>query len=410
MRLRRRIAAVAVVALITLLMAEGGLRLYLAIAPAPMNSRFLSDPDCGYRFRPGQFWDDDRAPEDIVNSFGFRDCEHRVEKPPNTFRVLGIGDSFVLGPLIIDQSFLRVAERALNDSILIPPMRAEFCLMGLSGYSPENELGVLRSPGLRLDPDLVLLCLFVGNDITALSLGAEVLAGELYFTRSSNRLHNLLRKSRLFVLGEKALVTHWRSRNLHTQTRILDRAEADASHTEPDNESYSPTLYYLLIQKKRLPVFEKNPSETVADQWEGVEEVLLEFHHTCADAGIPWILLIIPTEEQVDPLVRKAVLEALSLDADAYDFDLPQRRLNRFARSHGIETLDLLPWFRLVHEESGALYIPNDTHWNRTGNRLAGELIARRIQEDHLRGDPAEAMAGFAGPGHVRAAVDSIHP
>jgi hypothetical protein len=394
-------------AILALLLAEGLLRLYFAVLPAPSDSRYIPDPDCDYRLRSGPFWEDGRAPEDIVNSFGFRDHEHEILKPPNTFRVLGIGDSFVLGPFSLDQGFLRVAGQALTDSALTPPMKAEVILMGLGGYGPQNELGVLRSTGLGLQPDLVVLCFYVGNDVTALSLGAEVLAGELYFTRSSNRWHNLLRKSRLFVLAEKALVTRWRIHNLRDQDRKLESADLEAGGAQADREpgdaqadraSPRPNLYYLLIQKKRLPVFQKELSSSIQRQWEKVEEILIEFDRLCTDASIPWLLLLIPTEEQIDPLVRTAVLEALSLSGDDYDFDLPQRRLNRFARSHGIATLDLLPSFRSMQEEGSSLYIPNDTHWNEPGNRLAGELIARHIRQRFLSGDAANAGADSADP------------
>lgn len=379
MRVRKGLLVAPVVVVLLFLLAEGSLRLYFALAPTPTNSTFVPDPDCGYRLRPGPFWEDDRAPEDIVNSFGFRDSEQTTEKTPGTYRVIGIGDSFVLGPIPTEENFLRFAEQAANSSPLGDSLEIDLLLMGLGGYGPHNELGVLRSTALTLNPDLVLLCLYIGNDITGVELRGEVLGGTLYFTSSPNRLHNLLRKSRLFILIEKVMVARWRTTNLRKQEARSrdDRLSAAQGTTDPTR----PSFYYLLIQRKRLPVYELEMPKSVERLWTKTEEILLEFDHACRAAGVPWILTLIPTEEQVDPVLRAEILEALSIDPGRLDFDRPRQRLLRFAEQHGIETIDLLPAFRARDAEGTPLYIPNDTHWNREGNQLAGELIARRLRQ-----------------------------
>ena len=393
MRVGRRLAFAVFIIAVALLMAEGGLRLYFALAKDPPHSRYVRHQDGSYRLRPGPFWEDNRDPNDRINAYGFRDVEHSRQKQAGFYRIVGIGDSFVLGAVPINENFLRVTEGTLNDHAPIDSIRFEMVMMGLGGYEPENELNILRSTALDLGPDLVVLCFFVGNDVTGISLRGEVLGGELYFTRSSNIWHNLLRKSRLFVLAEKAFVTRWRCRNLRSETG-RDASPTD-QQIEPGGEAagFHPTFYYLLIQKKRLPVYGRAPSEHVESLWTKAEGVLREFDRLCRQASVPWILLLIPAEEQVDPEVRRGVWEALTLDPDAYDLDAPQRRLKLFSQSMGIEVLDLLPDFRAAHDAGERLYIPNDTHWNSRGNRLAGEVLARRIRDRIL----AEAEQGALG-------------
>ena len=369
-RIRRLLAVGSFTLLLALLLAEGGLRIYFRVAGAPAGSRYLPDPDAGYRLRPGPFWEDDRDPSDIVNSFGFRDREPIVPKPEETVRIVGIGDSFVLGAVPLDENFLRVAESDLSARLSGTERRVEVAMMGLGGYGPENEVGVLRSAALRISPDLVVLCFYVGNDVTGVALRGEVLGGELYFTRSNDPLHDLLRRSRLFVLAERALINAWRLRNLEKQRG----RGADEEPVDP----FAPTLYYRLIQKKRLPVYETPTAAGTERLWRRAESALAAFDSLCAAAGVPWILLLIPTEEQVDERVRGRVLESLSADTARYDFDAPQRRLRAFAAARGIDALDLLPAFRAAGDEP-RLYIPNDTHWNREGNALAGSILADRI-------------------------------
>ncbi|MCP5117488.1 MAG: hypothetical protein GY953_42235, partial [bacterium] len=57
------------------------------------------------------------------------------------------------------------------------------------------------------------------------------------------------------------------------------------------------------------------------------------------------------------------------------DRDLPNRRLASYCRDTGIACLDLLEPLRRA-EADGATYKPQDTHWNRRGNRVAAREIA----------------------------------
>ncbi|MBD3163016.1 MAG: hypothetical protein GF346_11405 [Candidatus Eisenbacteria bacterium] len=382
-RTRRLLVAGSFTLLLGLLLAEGGLRLYFRLAPPPADSRYLPDPEAGYRLRPGPFWEDGRSPDDIVNSFGFRDREPLIPKPDGLYRIVGIGDSFVLGAVPLERNFLRVAEAEAAERFADDSLQVEISMMGLGGYGPENEVGVLRSAALRLSPDLVVLCFYVGNDVTGVLLRGEVLGGELYFTRSSNPLHDLLRRSRLFVLLERTATNFWRLRN-------LEKERGRPGREEPA-DPYRPTMYYRLILKKRLPVYESPPSERIERLWRRTESALAEFDRVCASAGVPWILLAIPAEEQVDPRVRARVLESLSVDPAGYDFDAPQRRLRAFADARGIDLIDLLPVFRAATVDP-RLYIPNDTHWNEEGNALAGRILADAIIE-RIRSRPARTTA-----------------
>lgn len=405
--------------LIALVLAEGAVRLYFAVVPAPASSTYVRDPDTGYRFRPGPFWEDNRNPSDIVNSLGFRDREHARAKPPGTYRIVGIGDSFVLGAVPPEQNFLRLLERMWNDSIETarpsraggpgtspvrawrgsPPgpraqaakgqpraseapdtvasafLRAEVLLMGLGGYSPENEVGVLRAAALPSGPDAVVLCFYVGNDVTGIGLRGEVLGGQLYFVDSPNLLHAILRRSRLFVVLEKGIVTRWRKANIQRQ-----RERGAVTGEAAGDTGEGPTMYYKLIVKKRLPVYAREADANMERLWARSEAALLEFDRLCREAAVPWVLLLIPGEEQVDGTVRRRLLAALGADSTRYDFDAPQRRLIAFSRARGIETLDLLPIFRTRSAGGVRLYIPNDTHWNDAGNACAAEVLLTTLR------------------------------
>jgi len=49
------------------------------------------------------------------NSLGFRDTEHSIEKPPGTFRIVAVGDSFTYGVgASFEETYLRRVEQQLE--------------------------------------------------------------------------------------------------------------------------------------------------------------------------------------------------------------------------------------------------------------------------------------------------------
>jgi hypothetical protein len=355
---RRDIPLILVALVAAFLIGEGVLRLYFAFAPEPARSRYLRDPATGYRLRPGPFWEDGRDPSDRVNTLGFRDREHPVPKPAGVDRIVGIGDSFVLGAVPVEENFLRVAGRELG---------AEVALMGLGGYGPSEYLGTLRTSGLAIDPDRVVLCFYVGNDITGIPMHGAVRGGELYFTGSANRWTDLLRRSQLYALAERVFVTKVRIANLKRVSQAAGLAEG-------------PSAYYRMVEKNRLPVYARDPSPRMEALWIQAEAFLEEFDRTCRLAEVPWTLVLVPSELQVDRQVGLDILDGLHLDPADYDFDGPQQRLRGFARARGIDTLDLLPVFRESGGQGERLYIPNDTHWSAAGNRLAAATLVGHLR------------------------------
>jgi hypothetical protein len=381
----RRFALLALGLTIGCLAAEVALRAFLAVSPDPPGSPYVRDADADYRLRPSP--PGSPPGDDYINSFGFRDREHPRSKLPGTFRILGIGDSFVYGEVPLAENFLRVAERRVTEACGVDSLAAEMVLLGLGGYSPENEVGILRSLGLGLEPDFVVLAFYVGNDVTGIPVRGRIYRGNVYYVGSLDPWENALRQSRLFNFAEKLFrtriqpaVARWRHRSGPVPAMGSRASESASSGSR--RRAVDPI--YVKIEKKRLPVYLRAPGRRVRKFWNEAEKHLLDFDALCRRAGVPWLLVLIPAEIQVDEDVRRQVLEGLSAPSDLYDFDFPQARLRAFADANGIAALDLLPAMQTRHRDGSRLYIPNNTHWNEVGNRVAGELIGNQIIE-HLR-------------------------
>ncbi len=353
--------------MLALAIGEAAVRIYLAF-PAPPDSAYIVDPAAGYRLRPEPASGDTAGNEYHVNALGFRDREHPAVKAPGTRRILGIGDSFVFGEVKLRDNFLRVAGRCL-DSVAVPH---EMILMGLGGYGPEQYVGVLRSAGLSTRPDRILLCFYVGNDVTGLLTRNLVLRGQLYPVSSSNRWMDVLRHSRLFVFVERRLFFRLRAERIRARR---ENPVAPAAGGAPSSAGISPS--YLAVVKNRLPVYLRRPSPADERLWSEAERRLEEFDRICREQGIPWGLVILPEEIQVDAPLRAELLRRIGRSSASYDFEFPDRRLLTFAERRGVPALDLLPALRAAHRPDSVLYFPNDTHWNERGNRIAGEAVAR---------------------------------
>jgi len=119
-----------------------------------------ADPDLAYVLKPnlrGFF-----AGHPLkTNSFGMRGDEVPVEKPANTLRILGLGDSVLFGwGLKYEDSVMPVLAREIHDKLGV---NTETLNTSVPSYNTYTEVKVYQKLGRKFKPDIVVL-LLVGND------------------------------------------------------------------------------------------------------------------------------------------------------------------------------------------------------------------------------------------------------
>ncbi|MEX2207666.1 MAG: hypothetical protein WEF50_15680 [Myxococcota bacterium] len=322
-----------------LVLTEAGARVVQALAPSPLlvppNAKAenamgaqLLPPGSVYRGFP-------------VNSLGFVDEEFRRARAPGVGRIAALGDSFAVAAVPYRENFL-----TLLDDLLDRDGRWEVMNFGVSGVSPREYLHVYRTQARFFDPDLVLLCFFIGNDFRELRPSSLLHGGSLYFFA-------LVR--RLWAMSAEPKFTRDRTDSLGEDTfrKVeLQRVRLAARDLDRDTERRYPATFRQL------------------------REIAMEL-------GPRLRLVIIPDEYQVNPELLPELLGSAEAAA-AYDVEQPSRRLREFLDGDRIPYLDLLEPLRAA-EADGRTYIPNNTHWNARGNRVAAEAISRWLGEERGR-------------------------
>jgi hypothetical protein len=318
---------------LTMVLAEGTLRLYAAFAGT---SPFLQETLDAYRLTPGKDYGDGLR----GNRLGYPGRDFDSEKSPGTFRIAALGDSFALGPAVpFADNYLSLLEQALPGT--------EVYNFGVSGTGPRDYLAILRRDVWRFQPDLVLVSVFVGNDIT------EIL---------STPRHMDPRQHCLYLLVTRA----W---------RLLRERDRSISSDAVGGERLKPGLSedtFREIEARRLSICLNPSSAQMEKKWQQASRDLDELIKDCRDHGAPVAFVLIPDEFQVNPEVLRQAMEDRGVCSADLDLDGPQRRLSAFSEQRGIPCLDLLSSFQLVPDA----YAPRDTHWNVRGNRLAASQIA----------------------------------
>jgi len=379
-----RVGVLLVSVLLTLMLAEGALRLLGVEYP----SFYVADPVLGMALRPGaegRFTGEGDA-HVRINSAGMRDRERPREKPPGTYRIALLGDSFALAKQVdVDDAFPRLVERALaTDCAALEGRRVDVLNFGVSGYGTGREWLLLRERSWAFEPDLVALAFLTGNDLidNAPDMNRRPLeprfrleAGEVVVDDAFRDSPQYERRTSPFWRLSQALIDHSRIVQVANEAKnaLARRAAARRETAETAEEraeiGLDPRVY--------------SPPESAEwkEAWELTEALLGELHDEVRARDVPLALVILSNAIQSHPDVstRQRFMERHGIEEDLF---YPDRRLLRFAARNDIPALALAPAFQRHAEATGDHLhgFENTTfgvgHWNETGHREASRRIA----------------------------------
>jgi SGNH hydrolase-like domain, acetyltransferase AlgX len=367
-------------ATVLLALLEGGLRLF---APQTffMENAFREDPEVGLRHVAHYRGRSRAADYDVpvtTNALGFRGPE--VPPRGSALRVLALGDSFTFGLGVQDDEGFAARLRRRWSQRGVEVVNAGQVDMG-----PENEWRLLRSDGPRLEPDVVLLAFYVGNDVRDVMLGldrARVVDGRLLASPHARRWYRPLVPGRLLdavpvpAASEARGLKRALGRHSHLYRFLSGRA---AILREWARRGGGPAAPVFTILDDEAVCIREEPEELRAG-WERAEAAVLRIADWCRARGTALVVVVIPTAAQVEDERWQDVRRRHGLRAEDFDLEKPQRRLRAFAEASGLPLVDLLPTLRAAARSGPHLYYATDPHWTARGHEVAAEEIAARVE------------------------------
>ena len=143
-----------------------------------------------------------------TSSHGMRDREYALEKPPDTFRIAVIGDSYTMGSGVpIEGVYHSVLEQRLNDRA--DGTSYECLNFGVAGYPMLQYALVLEQKVLDWDPDLIVIGL-ISNDVPPPS--RQYFEADVYPDSPADPPASYLRLRVLEPLRERLRAQHRRAR------------------------------------------------------------------------------------------------------------------------------------------------------------------------------------------------------
>ena len=353
------------------------------------------DPDALYRLRSGARaryhypWLPPGVEVDVsINSRGFRGAELPAHKAGR--RVAVYGDSFVEARSTrIEDTFAARLEGVLRGRRRAP---LDVVNAGVTGYGPDQVLARLERDLGLLDPDLLIVVLYAGNDF------GDVVRDGLYRLDARGRLQQSrpslaepLRAAFAPPHGWRALALARAASRLRAAVRAGSAAAAaqqassteallDECHREYD-ESLRPAVVVTNLFRDHYDadVSVLPRSYSAAYKRDLMAAILAELGRVARARSMPLLLVAVPAGSDISEADPHRV------DAARFPEYRPQAltdTLDAAARAAGLPLVNLFDPFRA--RQPAPLYYPLDGHWNTAAQALAADLVADRIDAEGL--------------------------
>lgn len=270
-----------------------------------------------------------------------------------------LGDSFTFGYGVeAEEAFPKILEKSQEENQ--KHRNFEVINAGLtSGFTWDEAYIYLKNKGLMLEPDLVILNAFLGNDIIDFE-------GHIWENVDQLGLPQKVRSKKTYVTegGLRTRPTLSFESPKHLAAGIFNKFICD------------PLALCRLIRPyvegnvKNPPYFDflsQNLDSRIENWWQMGQKILLGLKELTNQNNIPFMIVIIPVKEQVYDTNK--VLSNKKLN---------ESRLQNFAKDSGIEFCDLKYYLEKQAEIS---YFKYDSHLTVVGHQLAAEKIEQCLNE-----------------------------
>lgn len=268
-----------------------------------------------------------------INSHGLRDVEHSWDKPQDTYRILGLGDSFTFGYGInLEHSYLKQLESLFKDN----GKSVEVINAGVIGYNFYQSLTYLKQKGINYHPDLIIFFYYI-DDLTGISSKDEAMRVSNELVQDREKPHSILSTSYLynFVTNSISLI----------DVKFRSRTGADWIKSIEDREAYL---------RDRMATYKIDES-----QLKLLRGLLAELKQLSNQIGADLLIVAIPDAAQIG----------------IPEMQTPYILLQRECENIRVPFLDIISIFEKQPDLKSLYLFPMDAHTNPRGNSIIAEKL-----------------------------------
>lgn len=375
----------------SLLVLEGGAR--ILFPNTVMSGVYQPSPKYIFLLRPGGVGNNTVALSDggkrhiplVISEQGIRD-NLVPPKEEGEFRVVMLGDSFTMGHAVEGKdSIPRLLEKRLRSAM--PDAKIRVINGGIGGAGVLQELGMLRERVLPLDPDLVILQLFLNNDVdNALQVTGKRQRAYLA------EWHSTLRDYHFGNLPQ-VRAERWMLRNVRAYQAFRGATKKPwIRNTLESLRFFKPLREKPVPSENRPDTMEVNLAEWYPELEEGLGIMkghILQMRKECRERGVDFMTYCIPLREEVSD----ASWEELTGYYPSVDYERMKglRRMDALLDEEGIPRASVVEALRDAGAE-GETYFALDGHLTEFGNDVVARVWAEYLMGGYLR----ERLAGTA--------------
>ena len=302
------------------------------------------DPELGWslrRHKSGWYAGEEGRVRVAVNGAGFRDREHKLDKPDPVYRIAILGDEYSQAPSVaLQDTWWWQLEPKLQHCDPRPGKLVEVLNFGVSGYSTAQELVLLQKTVMRYAPDLVLLQFAPG----------DVLDNSVELATNKLRPFYLLDAHGVPRIDESFARSRDFDRHMQTRYRLAAEIGDHLRSFELLRELGRET--FIAPAHAAIAVSSGRPYE---DAWRLTEALIAKMNDYARRNGAELALVAVPAARRADA-----------------GMSYPDQRLGALGEKLGIRVLPLAPAMRSEHyQPSGA--------WTAEGHRAAATALAARL-------------------------------
>lgn len=360
----RRLSLFLLVMSVGFVISEAGLRQWGSSEAAPaFQGLFTGDPIVGYRLQPGartQFTTAEFDTHIAINNAGVRDDEDIGPKAANEKRIVVLGDSLVLSVQVpFSATFTEGLEQRLN-ARRPPGDGTEYRVInaGVQGYGPVEELLFFREVLRALEPDLVLVSLFVGND------AEEAVASQPKLAPPPSAAERL---SEWIVTGLRRTVR--RSMVLQVlRLRVRTATDRFRSTAPPEPP---------------LQTYAAHPAPRIARGLALTRDAVAQIAADASRVGARTAIVLMPARFQLDDGDYGRLREIVQQSGGELLRDAATERFAAALEELQLPMLDLLPALRAA-PPGPDLFFQENVHLTRRGHQVVGGALAAFLREQPL--------------------------